>query len=262
MTEAARVALVTGAARGIGAATVRYLVADGLHVIALDWCAGDDPAFDYPQSRREDLDALVDSLPPERVVPIIGDVRDPAVLLGAVETATTRWGRLDVAVAGAAVIAGGAPLWKDDSLPLLWQIDVAGVWNTAVAAVPAMLAGPDPSGCRFVALASAAGGRGLFHLAAYTTVKHAVVGLVKGLAADLVGTGVTAVAVSPGSTDTAMLAATAALYDVGTDELAAHQLLKRPLAPEEVAAVIAFACSRDGAVLNGSILAADGGFTG
>ena len=55
-----------------------------------------------------------------------------------------------------------------------------GVWNTAAATVPAMLAGPDPSGCRFVAVASAAGTHGLFHLAAYNAAKHAVVGIVQG----------------------------------------------------------------------------------
>lgn len=258
-----RVALVTGAARGIGAATVRRLVADGLHVVALDWCAGDNPGdlgLGYPQASRADLDAVVHSAPPGRVVPYVGDVRDPASLADAVRTALEAWGRLDVAVAGAAVMAGGSPQWEDDSLPLLWEIDVGGVWNTAAAAVPAMLAGPDPSGCRFVAIASSAGEHGLYRLAAYTTVKHAVLGLVRGLAADLVGTGVAAIAVSPGSTDTDMLAATAALYDVSVDELAEHQLLKRPLSPDELAAAVAFACSRDGVVLNGSIVNADGGF--
>ena len=108
--------------------------------------------------------------------------------------ASDRFGRLDAVVAGAAVIAGGRPLWEtpDGDLDLLWDIDVLGVWNTAAAAIPAMLAGPDPAGCRFVAVASAAGTRGLFQLAGYNASKHAVVGIVKGLAADLVGTGVTA----------------------------------------------------------------------
>ena len=213
--ETTRVALVTGAARGIGAATVRGLVAEGVHVVALDWCAGEESPAGYPQATKADLDTLVASLPAGWVEPVVGDVRDPAALTAAVDVAQQGWGRLDVAVAGAAVIAGGRPLWEDTSLDLQWQIDVAGVWNTAAAAVPAMLAGPDPSGCRFVALASAAGSRGLFHLAAYNAAKHAVVGLVRGLAADLAGTGVTACAVSPGSTDTAMLAATADLYAVG-----------------------------------------------
>ena len=124
-------------------------------------------------------------------------------------------------VAAAAVLAGGAPLWETpaEHLETLWQVDVLGIHHLAVATVPRMLAGPDPSRGRFVALASAAGERGLFHLAAYTAAKHAVVGLVRGLAADLVGTGVTAVAVSPGATDTAMLAATADLYGVAPGDL-------------------------------------------
>lgn len=260
MITPGRVALVTGAARGIGAATVRRLVADGVHVVALDWCAGGESPAGYPQATIADLDALVSSLPPGTVDPVVSDVRDPKILLSAVEETVRRWGRLDVAVAAAAVVAGGRPLWEDTSLDLLWDVDVRGVWNTAAAAVPAMLAGPDPSGCRFVAIASSAGERGLYHLAAYSTVKHAVVGLVRGLATDLVGTGVTAVAVSPGSTDTAMLAATAELYGVTTDILADHQLLKRALTADELAASVAFACSREGAALNGSILNADGGF--
>ncbi|MGV3563422.1 MAG: SDR family oxidoreductase, partial [Nocardioides sp.] len=146
-------------------------------------------------------------------------------------------------------------------LDLLWDVDVKGVWNTAAATVPALLAGPDPAGARFVAVASAAAHHGLHHLAAYNAAKHAVVGLVKGLAADLVGTGVTACAVSPGSTRTPMLQATAALYGLDdVDAFATHQLLRRILEPEEVAATIAFCCSREAVALNGSVVRADGGF--
>jgi SDR family mycofactocin-dependent oxidoreductase len=196
---------------------------------------------------------------------VVADVRDREALDAAVGEAVARWGRLDVAVAGAAVIAGGHKLWETppDELELLWQIDARGVWNTAAATIPTMLSGPAPSGCRFVAVASAAGGQGLFHLAGYTAVKHAVVGIVRGLAADLVGTGVTAVAVSPGSTRTEMLAATARLYDDATiEDLVNHQLLGRALEPDEVAATIAFCCSLEAASLNGSVVRADGGFRG
>src|SRR3546814_172299 len=145
-------------------------------------------------------------------------------------------------------------------MELMWDINVRGVWNTAAATVPALLSNPDPSGCRFVAIASTAGEHGLFHLAGYSAAKHAVIGIVKGLAADLVGTGITACAVSPGSTNTAMLTATAHLYDIDTTELANHQLLRRALTPDEIAATITFACSPEGAVLNGSVINADGGF--
>ena len=237
-----RVALVTGSAGGIGAATVTRLVDEGYAVVGVD-------VRDAPTS--------------DRVAHVVGDVRLRAVLDDAVALAVERWGRLDAAVAAAAVIAGGRPLWRtpDEEITELLDVDVRGVWNTAAAAVPAMLGGPDPTGCRFVAVASAAASHGLFNLAAYTTAKHAVVGLVKGLAADLVATGATAVAVAPGSTRTPMLDETAALYGVAdTAVFASNQLLRRLLEPDEVAATIAFCCSVDGGVLNGSVVHADGGF--
>jgi SDR family mycofactocin-dependent oxidoreductase len=237
-----RVALVTGAAGGIGSATVSRLSEQGYAVVGID----------LEEARESDT-----------VAHVVGDVRDRYVLKGAVDFALARWGRLDAAVAAAAVIAGGQPLWEtsDDELQTLWDVDVRGVWNTAAVAVPAMLAGPDPHGCRFVAVASAAGTYGLFNLAGYNTVKHAVVGLVKGLAADLVATGVTAVAVSPGSTNTPMLDATAELYGISDPVIFSNnQLLRRVLDPDEIAATIAFCCSVEGAALNGSVVHADGGF--
>lgn len=260
MTGPSRVAVVTGAARGIGAATVRRLATQGCAVVAVDWCAGAD-AIPYPMPTAADLEAVAGEH--SSVMPFVADVRDQDALRAAVHTAIERWGRLDVAVAAAGVVDGGRPLWAttDDVIDLLWAIDVRGVWNTATAAIPAMLNGPDPAGCRFVAIASIAGHRGLHHLAGYNVAKHAVVGLVRGLAADLVETGVTAVAVSPGSTRTTMLEHTATLYpDADVDDLVAHQLLRRALDPDEIAATVAFCCSSDGAVLNGSIVHADGGF--
>jgi SDR family mycofactocin-dependent oxidoreductase len=262
----APVALVTGAARGIGAATTRRLRGQGWRVVAVDSCGGDDDtsALGYPLATRADLDAVVSGLGPDAVAAVV-DVRDRDGLQRVVDEAVERWGRVDAAVAAAAVILGGRSLWETPAaeLDLLWDVDVRGVWNTAAVTVPAMLAGPDPGRCRFVAVASAAGDRGLFHLSGYTMVKHAVVGLVKGLAADLVGTGVSAVAVSPGSTRTPMLTATAALYDLAdAEELGGSQLIRRLIEPEELAAAIAFCCSADGVVLNGSVLHADGGFAG
>ncbi|WP_340540283.1 mycofactocin-coupled SDR family oxidoreductase [Nocardioides sp. GXZ039] len=252
-----RVALVTGAARGIGAATVDRLVADGYRVLAVDSCEGP------PLATRSDLDSLAERHGP-RVLCRVVDVRDRAGLDAAVGDAVAAWGRLDVAVAAAGIIEGGQPLWEtpDAVLDSLWDVVAKGVWNTAAAAIPAMLDGPDPSGCRFVAVASAAGTHGLFRLAAYTATKHAVVGIVKGLAADLVGTGVTAAAVSPGSTDTAMLRRTASLYDVPIEELVSHQLTRRVIDPAEIAGAIAFCASRAGGVVNGTVVHADGGFGG
>jgi len=259
-----RVALVTGAARGIGAATVRRLAGTGYAVLALDWCVGADvpEGVDYHMATPEELQEVAAQFP-EQVHTFVADVRDRDAVREGVAVLLDRWGRLDCVVAAAAVISGGAPLWTATraELDLLWDIDVLGVFNTAGETIPVMLDGPAPEGCRFVAVASAAGTRGLYRLGGYGMAKHAVVGLVKGLAADLVGTGVTAAAVSPGSTRTEMLTASADVYGLDTrDQLAVHQLVKRLLDPDEVAAAIAFCCSPEGGVVNGSVLHADGGF--
>ncbi|WP_182377764.1 mycofactocin-coupled SDR family oxidoreductase [Nocardioides sp. WS12] len=252
-----RVAFVTGAARGIGAATVSRLVSDGYGVVAFDSCEGE------PLATREQLDRLAETFPGS-VVPVVGDVRKPADLARGVEAAIATWGRLDAVVAAASVIRGGWPLWEapTEDLDLLWEVDAKGVWNTAAATVPVMLAGPHPQTCRFVAVASVAGTHGLRHLASYTAVKHAVVGIVKGLAADLVGTGLTASAVSPGATDTRMLEQTADMYDMTMQDLGAHQLIRRVIYPAEIAAAIAFCASPAGGVVNGTVLHADGGVFG
>lgn len=245
-----RVALVTGAAGGLGSATVRRLLSQGYAVTALDLRAV--PATESSPAGVGDL------------VEVVADVRDRAALDAAVAETVGRWGRLDVAVAAAAVIGGGRPLWETtaEDLDALLDSDLRGVWHTAAATVPAMLAGPEPSGCRFVAIASAAGSHGLHHLPAYTVAKHGVVGLVKALAADLVGTGATACAVSPGSMRTPMLEETAALYDLPTPEVfARNQLLRRILEPDEVAATVAFCCSVEAAALNGTVVHAEGGFS-
>jgi SDR family mycofactocin-dependent oxidoreductase len=257
------VALVTGAARGIGASVVRRLLDRGYVVHALDSCAGDAGGTAYPLATQADLEDVV-ATDPERVVPVVADVRDLGALHRAADEVVARSGSLDVVVAGAAVLAGGAPLWETHpaDLRLLWETDAMGVWNTAHATVPHLLgAATDGRTPAFVGIASAAGERGLWHLAAYCMAKHAVIGIVRGLAADLAGTGVTACAVAPGSTDTAMLAATAAVYGVSVEELAASQTTGRPLRADDVARVVELACTA-GPVVHGSVLRADGGFGG
>ncbi len=256
------VAVVTGAARGIGAAVVRRLSADGWAVVAVDRCA-DDPDVPYSLASPDQLAALAAAFP--QVYSVAADVRDAAAMAGAVEAAEREFGRLDAAVAAAAVILGGGPVWElsDRDWRTLLDVDVTGVLNLARAAVPALLRSPPPRHGRFVALTSAAAHGGLWRLGGYCAAKHAVLGLVRALACDLQGTEVNAIAISPGSTRTEMLQATAAIYQL-TDagQLAGHQLVQRLLEPEEVASVVAWACSPEASAVTGSVLHADGGFTG
>lgn len=256
-----RVALVTGAARGIGAAVVRRLTMRGYHVYALDACAASHDDTPYPLAEPDDLKAVV-AAEPDRITGVVADVRDAEQLRLSVAEIRRLHGRLDTVVAGAAVIAGGLPQWDTPAevLTLLWQTDAVGVWNTAQATVPLLLEQPPEREPSFVAITSAAAAHGLRHLTAYCMAKHAVLGLVRGLAADLQGTAVSVCAVSPGSTRTSMLAATADLYRL-TDiaPFTANQTIGRLLEPDEVAAAVEFACTA-GPVVHGAVVPAEGGF--
>jgi SDR family mycofactocin-dependent oxidoreductase len=257
------VALVTGAGRGIGAAVVHRLAGAGWRVVAVDACA-DHPDLPYRMASHDELDAVA-AAHPGTVRTVVADVRDQPAMHAAVATAVGEFGGLDAAVASAAVMAGGTPAWEatDAQWDALYEVGLRGVLHLVRAAVPALLARPEPRSGRFVALASAAAHHGLYHLAPYCAVKHGVLGLVRGLAADLRGTGVTAAAVSPGSADTAMLAATAALYGLATPaEFAGHQLVDRLLDPDEVAAAVCWLCGPDSGAVTGTAVRADGGFLG
>jgi SDR family mycofactocin-dependent oxidoreductase len=261
-----RVAVVTGAARGIGAATVCGLAEAGWSVIAVDRAA-DDPRIPYPLGTRQELDAVVVRAGgmgggPGSVLAHVADTTDAEALGAAVALAEERFGGLDAMVAVAGVIAGGTPLWEmpDDQLEAVLAIDLGGPVTAARVGVPALLRRPEPRQGRFLAVASAAATRGLPKLAAYGAAKAGVAGLVRGLAADLAGTGVTANAVCPGSTDTAMLAESARLYDLwGTSAFAEQQTVGRLLAPEEVAAALVWLAGASSSALTGAVIPVDGG---
>ena len=259
-----RVALVTGAARGIGAATVRAFAAQGWAVLAVDQCA-DDPALPYRLGSRDELDSVVAGASADgsgSAAAFVADARDEAALAAAVAAAETRWGGLDAAVAVAGVIAGGVPLWKmpADQQRAVLDTDLGGVINLARAAVPALLRRPEPRSGRFLAVASAAATRGLPMLAAYCAAKAGVTGLIRALAAELGETGVTANAVSPGSTDTRILAESARLYGLpAASSFAAQQPVRRLLAPDEVAAALAWLAGESSGAITGAVVPVDGG---
>ncbi len=265
-SPAGRVALVTGAGRGIGAAMVGALAADGWRVLAVD-LATDDPAVPYRLASKADLSAVVAeagglSGEPGQVAEFVADVRDAGALASAVADAEARWGGLDAAIACAGVIAGGQQQWDvpPEAEQAVLDIDLGGVLNLSRAAVPALLRRPVPRSGRFLAVASAAATRGLPMLAAYCAAKSGVAGLIRALGAELGDTGVTANAVSPGSTATPILEESARLYGLtGAADFARSQPMGRVVEPAEVAAVLAFLAGPGSSAMTGAVVAVDAG---
>ena len=256
------VALVTGAARGIGAATAKALSEEGWAVALVDICA-QIPALRYSLSGREDLDASVAACG-EHAIGLVADVRDQAQLDAAVAATVERFGGLDAAVAAAGVVTGGEPGWgiPEEVWDACMDVNLTGVWKTAKATIPAMLARPKPRHGRFVAIASAAGMRGNATIADYTAAKHGVIGLVRSLALELAVHGVTVNAVAPGSTETAILQASADLYSLAsTSEFSIHHPIGRNLDPSEIAAGIVWLCDERRSGVTGIVLPVDGGMT-
>lgn len=261
----APVAIVTGAARGIGARTAVQLARDGWSVTLVDACH-DDQALSYALATEAELHAVARECAAAggAVLEVVADVRDRAALVDAVARTTDRFDRLDAAVAAAGASAGGTAGWETDEAvwDAMFDINFHGVRHLAEAAVPALLRAPAPRHGRFVAITSSAGTVGLLGLGAYAAAKHAVIGYVRSLAADLGDRDITANAVAPGSTRTAMLDASARLYGLAdVDAFAVHHALGRVLEPEEPAAAIAWLCSRSASGLTGAVVPVDGGMT-
>ena len=201
---------------------------------------------------------------PDRARGVVADVRDQAALDAAVAEARASFGGLDAAVAAAGCIGGGAPAWEtgDDLWAAMIGVNLEGIWRLARSAVPVLLDRPAPRHGRFVAISSAGGTVGLPRLGAYVAAKHGVHGLVRSLAAELGPLGVTANAVAPGSTTTAMLDASAVVYDLpDIDGFRQHHLLDRPLDPDEVAALVAWVCGPESGGVTGAVLPVDAGMT-
>ena len=198
--------------------------------------ASDDPRLPYALGTVAELQALGN----ERVVAIPADVTDVEALAGAVEVAERRWGGLDVVVAAAGVIAGGAPAWELDA--------AAGAGGPRDQ--PRRRAQRRPRR-RPRAAAAPAAARGPLHRRRLDR-RHARPPPARRLLrlqgrrdrlrparspVELGGTGVTANAVSPGSTRTAILDESARLYGLESAEaFAGQQPLERLLEPEEIAA--------------------------
>jgi len=264
-----RVSVIFGGGRGIGAAVALRLADQGDAVVIADR-AGDDPRLGYPLASAAELDTAASNArsaagyDDDRVFSLTADVTDPAAVAEVIELAETRLGGVDAVLVTAGVIAGGVPLWEmpEAEIRAVLEVDLEAVITVARVAIPALLRRPEPRSGRFIALASTAASRGLPMLAAYCAAKAGVIGLTNALATELRGTGITANAVSPGSTNTAILVETARLYGLrDAQAFATQHLTERLIEPEEVAAVVAFLAGPASGAITGADYAVDGGLS-
>jgi NAD(P)-dependent dehydrogenase (short-subunit alcohol dehydrogenase family) len=249
VTSPGRIALVTGASRGIGAACALALSCAG-HRVAL--VSRDEGA----------LRSVAKSLPGEALV-VPGDMLDPAAIDRAFARVEQEWGGVEILVlnAGASM---SAPLVRtsDDDWQRMLDLNLTAPFRCLRRALPSMT---ETGFGRVIVIASVAGKVGSARIAAYTASKHGVLGLVRSAAAEVAKTGVTVNAVCPGYVDTPMTDESVAGIAAGTGRspeearavLANMQPIGRLVTAEEVASAVMLCV--DNAALNGQGLNVDGG---
>ena len=241
------VVLVTGGARGIGAALSRYLAAQGAAVVTADVV---DPAEDP----AEDADGL-------DITNVRADVSDETSWRRLVAAALDRHGRIDALVNNAAVYQGlGAKRPFTDITVDEWDqvmaVNTRGVWLGMRAVHPVMKA---QGGGRVVNIASSTVHMGVPYFAHYTASKGAVIALTRSVAREVGADGITVNAVAPGLVETE---ATRALND--EEYLAAsagRRAVPRRMEPGDLAPVVSFLCSSGSGFITGQTLIVDGGVT-
>lgn len=259
------VAVVTGSGRGIGAAVALTLARDGWDLVLGDVGRPDAVAgLTYALASPAELAEIARACETAgaRVAAHACDVRNETDVADLVARAGPG---LRAAVAIAGIMGADGPAWEQTAADLDRDLSVNlhGIANLARAATPVLLRSPDPGRCRFVAVISSAAERGLPRLASYVSSKHAALGFVRTLAADLAPFGVTANAVLPGSTRTALLARTAEVYGLPSPErFSVNQRIGRLIEPREIAAAVAWLCSAGASATTGAAIAVDGAFTG
>lgn len=243
-----KVAIVTGAASGIGAATLRRLAAEGAAVV----CA------DIDDAGGEGVVAEIVAAG-GRAVFRHCDVGVLADLEAAVAHAHALFGGLDI-IHNNAVWSGGG--WIADLDPEIWQrslqIMLTGVFYGCRAALPAML---ERGGGAIVNTASIEAFGGEMMASPYSTAKAGVVNFTRNVAIEYGRRGIRANSVCPGIVQTPLAELMFAFARRSREELAELTPLGRLLRPEEIAAVVAFLCSDDASAITGAAVVADGGYT-
>jgi len=246
-----QVAIVTGGAGGIGAASARRLSAEGARVVVVD----------TDESRAR---AVAESLPGPGAW-VAADVSDETGVARYLDVAVSRFGRVDLHHLNAG-IAGSLTALPDLSVgefDRVMAVNVRGVF-LGIRAAFRQFAGQDPMPDRpgaIVITASIGSLRGSADLLPYQTSKHAVLGLLHGAAVYGGPLGIRVNAVAPGIVPTELFAATPDAPG-GRDDMtrrASTTPLRRAGTPDDIASVVAFLLSADAAYMTGEVVSADGG---
>jgi meso-butanediol dehydrogenase/(S,S)-butanediol dehydrogenase/diacetyl reductase len=241
MTFDGKIALVTGAASGIGAATTRLLAKQGAKVFAVD-------------VNFVGLEVLVGELG-SNVVPHRAELTERTQVEGMVEAAVKTFGALDILVNNAGIGSFGAAADLDpDTWRRVMAIDIDAVFLASRVALPHLIA---RHGC-IVNTASISGVGGDYGFTAYNAAKAAVIGLTRSMAVDYAAQGVRVNAVSPGYIATPLVGI---MPPAVADAFVANVPMKRAGSAAEIAAVIAFLASDAASYVTGHNLIADGGIT-
>lgn len=248
---AGKVALVTGGANGIGAATAAKLIARGARVVVGDVDAAA-------------LERIENQFGPQRLAGVIVDAADPDSMAAATAEATRRFGGLDVAILAAGIEGVVAPVdqYPYETLQKVLRTNVRGVFCGLQAAIRSM----QQRGGSIVIVSSISGVTGFPGVSAYTASKHAVLGLLRSAALEAAPQRIRINAVAPGFTSTRMTRDLEASIDP-TDPAAVREnvCLRTPLRryaePAEIAEMILFLASDAAAFCTGSVHVVDGGYS-
>lgn len=237
-----KVAVITGAASGIGAATARLLAREGAHVVLAD--LNDNGGA----SIAADLGATA--------MAVKCDVSSAADIEALIRAAVDRHGRIDILFNNAGIGSFGTSV---EIQPAEWErviaVDLHSVYYACHFAIPHM-----PRGSAIVNTASISGMGGDYRFAAYNAAKGAVINYTRALAVDHARDGIRVNALCPGLVDTPITAGARQLPGL-KEEWESRIPLGRAAQPEEMASVVAFLVSEDASYVTGTIMVADGGTT-
>ena len=237
-----KVAIVTGAASGIGAGIARRLSREGAKVTLVD-------------RNADALHAVAAALPAHRTMAIVADVSDSRAVDDFVQTTVSHRGQLDVMVNNAGIYAAGKPEdITDEQWHEVLRTDLDGVFFGCRAAIPHL----EKTHGSIINTASVSGLAGDWGMSPYNAAKGGVVNLTRSLALDLGRRGVRVNAVCPSLTRTGM---TAEMMD--DPELLGSFIQRMPLGrvaePDDIAGVVAFLASDDARFVTGANIPVDGG---